>query len=98
MASINFNLNLPQSSQFKDLASFIDAISGYILKLSIPLAVILIIYAGVKFITARGNMGEISKAKTILWYVMIGLTIIFIGRGFISLITSLISLPDVQQN
>lgn len=95
---IDFNINLVQPSRFRDLAEFVNAISGYILQLAIPLAVVLIIYAGVKFILARGNIGEVSKAKQILWYVFIGLAIVLIGRGFISLITSLISLPSAQGN
>jgi hypothetical protein len=41
---------------------------------------------------ARGDAGEVGKAKEMLKYAVIGLVIIFIGRGFISLIKSIINL------
>jgi len=88
---IPFGFKLQNSSRFADVAQFVNAISGYVIQIAMALAVILIIYAGVRFILARGNPGEVGKAKTILWYVLIGLAIVIIGRGFISLILSIIS-------
>ena len=96
MGNLIFKVNLRPPSRYTNLAQFIDAISGYLLVIAIPLAVILIIYAGIKMLLARGNPGEVQKAKDILWYVLIGLAIIVIGRGFISLITSIVGTPKVS--
>ena len=44
--------------------------------LLIPLVVLFIIYAGYLFVTAQGEEGKIQKAKTALWYTIIGAAVI----------------------
>ncbi len=60
--------------------------------IAIPIAVIVIIWAGIQFLTANGSPEKISTAKKALWYAIIGLAIIFIGTGFVDLIKSILSL------
>lgn len=79
-------LNIRPPGQFTELGELVDAISRYIFNISIPIGFGMIVYAGVRFLLARGNPQEVQKAKDILKYVVIGLAIIFIGRGFVTLI------------
>ena len=52
----------------------------------------MIIYAGILFLTAQGNPTTITKAKDVLKYAVIGLAIIIIGSGFVTLIQSILEL------
>jgi len=51
-----------------------------------------ILYAGFLMLTAGPNPGKVKQARTIIWNVVLALAIIFIGRGFITLIKSVIEL------
>ena len=65
-------------------------ISDWILNIAGTLIVILIIYAGIRFMLSRGNPGEIGKAKNILFWALIGFTVVLIGKGFIYLVESIL--------
>ena len=75
-----------------DLIVLIEQISDTLIKLAIPIAVILIIWIGIQFFLAQGNPEKITKAKSALLYLIIGLAILLIGRGFVSLIESILNL------
>ena len=70
----------------------INIASRWLLNISIPLAVMFILYAGFLMLTAGPNPGKGKQARTIIWNVVLALAIIFIGRGFITLIKSVIEL------
>lgn len=76
---------------FQDL---VNILGKYIFNLAIPVAVIVIIYAGILMLTAGGNPSKFKKGAQALWYAVIGLTIIFIGKGFVTLIKSILSLQN----
>lgn len=93
----NLTLKLPplkNPSGFSDLMAAINAVSRYLFTAAIPIAVIMIIYAGIRFLLARDNQSEVTKARQILWWAILGLAIITVGRGFIALISSFISFPS----
>lgn len=76
----------------KDFTELINTIAKWIFNLSIPIAVIMIIFAGIKMLISQGNPGEFDKAKQALFKIVIGLAVIFIGKGFITLIKSILEL------
>jgi hypothetical protein len=87
---IDFSIENPIESE--DFLELIGQITTWIFNLAIPIAVAMIVYAGVMFLISRGDISKITKAKNILLYAVIGLTIIFIGKGFITLIESILNL------
>lgn len=90
MTSMDFSIKNPIKSQ--SLLELIDAVAGWILTLAIPASVIMIVYSGLTYLTSGGNPGKVQKAKQILTYAIIGLAVIMIGRGFVSLIQSILDL------
>lgn len=75
--------------------NFIDLvkiIGQWIFNLAIPIAVIMILYAGFLWLTAGARPANVAKAKTVFWYAILGLVIIFIGQGFLTLIKSILEL------
>ena len=74
------------------ITALVDGLTTWIFNLGIPIALIVIVWAGVKMVTSRGNPSTVGEAKTMLWYGIVGLAIILIGRGFVNLIQSILSL------
>ena len=87
-----FRFSLDNPLQADNLLELIDVLATWLLNLAIPIAVVMIVYAGVMFLTSRGEPAKVTKAKQILLYAVLGLTIILIGKGFITLIESILNL------
>ncbi|MDB5258833.1 MAG: hypothetical protein JWO73_41 [Candidatus Taylorbacteria bacterium] len=56
------------------------------MNIGIVFAVIMIIYAGFKFIWARGNASELEAAKHLFMYVIIGLAILIASKAIVGII------------
>jgi len=67
-------------------------IVSWMYALAAPIVVIMIIYAGLMFIFAKGDQQKVSTAKKILLYAIIGLAIILINIGFRCLIGSVLQI------
>ena len=97
--SFDFIIDNPLKGGADDLGGLVKVLAQWLFNLAIPIAVIMIIYAGVLFLTAQGNPTTITKAKDVLKYAVIGLAIILIGNGFVTLIQSILKLgapPPVE--
>lgn len=86
------NVELENPIGAKDLTELASAVANTLIKLAIPIAVIIIIWAGIQFFLANGNSEKVSKAKQTLLWTMVGLAVILIGSGFIDLIKDILSL------
>src|SRR3989338_936870 len=84
------DLSFKNPLQTQTIYDLMNAILKFALEIGIPIAVVMIIYAGILFVTSRGNPSMITKARTILLYAVIGLAIILIGKGFLTLIQSIL--------
>lgn len=73
-----------------DFTVLVDRIADYVFKIGMPIAVIMILYGGLLFLTSSGNEEKVKKAKRALTYAMIGVAILLIGKGFISLLASIL--------
>ena len=90
--TFTFNITNPLNGGPNNLFDIIDIATKWLLQLSIPLAVLWIMYAGFLMLTAGDKPANFEKGKKVLTYTVLGLAIIFIGRGFITLIVSVIQL------
>jgi hypothetical protein len=83
-----FKLDNPlKAESFEDIVA---ALARWIYLISIPLASIMILYAGFLFMTSGGNEERIKTAKRTLLWTVVGIVIIIIGSGFISLIKDIL--------
>jgi hypothetical protein len=73
---------------FEELVS---SITTWLVRIATPIGIIVIVYAGVKFLMARGDPNKINEAKRVLWYAIIGLAIVFAATGLVSLVKSVIT-------
>lgn len=74
MAQVTNPLNSP------DLSTFLLAILDFIVRLSVPIIILAVVYAGFLFVTAGDNTTKLNNAKAIIVYTLIGAVIILGAR------------------
>lgn len=87
----NFELTNPLKGDPRSIPGLIGIIANFLVSLAIPVAVIIIIYAGFLMLTSGGVPARYQKGLTALSWAILGLAVILIGRGFVSLIQSLLN-------
>ena len=70
--SVSEKVKNPLGSKFENLNSFVKTLLEGLIKILIPVIALAIIYAGLLFVTARGNTEKITTAKNALLYGVIG--------------------------
>ncbi len=73
-----------------DIEELIDKIIDFILWVAIAIAPIMLLYAGFLFVTAGGDSQKITQAKTIITYTVIGLAVVLLAKGLISVLESIL--------
>lgn len=68
------------------LAEIIDSIINIIFRIALGITPLMIIYGGFLFVTGGGNPDQISKGKRLLMWTVIGLVVIIISKGLVSLL------------
>ncbi len=58
------------------LGDLINKITSAAMKIGIPIATFFIIWSGLKFVMARGNETEVTAAKTMFWWTIIGTAVL----------------------
>ena len=91
-ATQSFKFSLDNPLEADNFLELIDVLATWLFNLSIPVVVVMIVYSGVMFLTSRGESARIIQAKQILLYAVVGFAIILIGKGFITLIESILNL------
>jgi len=76
MQFFNFFAQLPNVITAQTFEEFALAIARWAALIAFPLAVIFIIYSGFLFVTAQGSEEKIKRAKTVLWWTLLGLAIV----------------------
>lgn len=90
LAQFNLKLENPLKGDPKSIPGLIGIIANFLVSLAIPTAVIIIIYAGFLMLTSGGSPAQYKKGLDALRWTILGLAIILIGKGFVSLIQSLL--------
>jgi hypothetical protein len=79
----NISYALKNPLAFDSIESFVVAILNVVIVIATPIVVLFIIFAGFKYVTARGNPGQIQEATQALTYAIIG-GVLIIGAVAIS--------------
>lgn len=70
--------SLENPLRFSSLEKFIEGVLQAVVMIALPVIVAFIVYAGFKYIFARGNVSKIGEAHKNFTYVVIG-TILILG-------------------
>ena len=74
IAQINYTIDNPiRANDFKEV---VLAFARLLVQIGIPLATIFIVFAGFKFVTARGDPKGIEEAKKMLFWTLVGAAVI----------------------
>lgn len=79
--------NFIKSNSIVQLA---NSAASYIFTFAIPLGVIMIIWAGILFMTAGGNEQKVATARRALTWSIVGLIVAFIGKGWTNIVNNII--------
>ncbi len=74
----------------ENLEDIFKFLSGRLMEVVIPVAVLLYVWAGVNLLVAAGRPDYIKRAKDTFKNTTVGLLVIFIGGGFVDFIKSII--------
>jgi len=79
------------------LGSGTDSVSGlvlkvidFLMKLALPFAVLMLVWAGFQFATAQGNEEKLSRAKKNLLWTVAGIAVILASQAIVGYVTSLL--------
>jgi len=82
----NAPLNIHLENPLNGISTIPDAINkilSVVIRIALPIIIIFFIWSGFTFITARGNPTEVTKAKNIFLYTVIG-TLLILGAWVIT--------------
>ncbi len=74
---------LQNPTKFSTVAEFMNAIFGVLIQLGAVAVTLAIVYSGFLFVAARGNPEELKKAKTTLFWTILG-SLVLLGAQVIS--------------
>jgi len=77
----------PLNSNLSTVPAFMAAILDIVVKIGAPIAVLMVVYSGFLFVTARGSDEGLTKAKKALVWTIIG-TMILLGAQIIANVIS----------
>lgn len=81
------NAQIRNPLQFQTIQDFFSAIIRTIITISIPIIVLLVIYAGFLFVTAGGNESQLTKAKVTILWTLVGAMVILGAFVILNVVT-----------
>jgi hypothetical protein len=64
-----------------DIPTLIDTIATWLLGIGSVIAVIIVLWAALLFMTSGGSQTKVTQAKQTLLYAVIGLTVLLLAKG-----------------
>ncbi len=89
---------IPNPFGAKTFEEVLGKIDKWLIAIAIPIASIVILYAAFLFMTSAGNEEKVTKAKRALTWALVGIGILVIGTGFVTLIKDILSSTSTTNN
>jgi hypothetical protein len=64
-----------------DLLAMIAQIANYLFWILLAISIVVIVYAGILFVTAAGNAEQVEKARGIILYAIVGIIVAMLAYG-----------------
>lgn len=84
-------IEIPNPLKADTFEELVDSLIDFIFKMAMAVAPIMIIIAGFIFVTSGGDPRGVQKAKDMLLYTAIGISVIVLSKGLIEVIKQLFS-------
>jgi glucan phosphoethanolaminetransferase (alkaline phosphatase superfamily) len=72
------------------IPEFLENTKNFLWLLVAPLSTIMMIWAGILFLTSEGNPEKVRKAKTLVTYVVVGVAVALVATGVSLILQSLL--------
>lgn len=76
----------------KSFEGIVNNIIDFIFNIAIVLTPLMIIVGGVLFVTAGGNMEQVSRARNIIVWTLIGFAIVLLAKGISDLLETILGI------
>lgn len=83
--------SLENPTKFPTIEKFIEGVLKAVVYIALPVIALFMVYAGFKYVSARGDIGKIKEAHTNFLYVVIGAILILGAWVFATLIGGTVS-------
>lgn len=84
-------IKLPNPFGDKDIIDLIDIIIGFLVTISIPITVIMVLVGSFLMMSAGGNAEQFRKGNKAIMYALIGFALVLVSRGIITVVKEVIS-------
>jgi len=81
----------PLGSGGSDIPTLINSIATWLLEIGATIAIIMILWSALLFMTAGDNKDKVTRASKTLWYAIIGLTVLILAKGVTLFIQNVLS-------
>src|SRR3989344_2299879 len=71
-------------------AELIDGIINFIIAIAVAITPIMVIIGGFMFVTGGGDPAKITRAKQLLLWTVIGLTVILLAKSLVAVLSSVL--------
>jgi len=85
--------DLPDLPHNVNLFVMLSQIANYLFWILLAVSIIVIVYAGILFVTASGNTEQVEKARGIILYAVIGIIVAMLAYGIRTFLLSMIPTP-----
>lgn len=82
--AFNTGISIGGKESFKNWGDYVSTFLDYALDIGMALAVLMIIYAGVRYLTSQGNSTALSDAKEIITGAILGFLVLVLIKYILS--------------
>ncbi len=79
-------IDIPNPLNTTSFTDFIDNLIDFLFAVSIPLTILVILWAALLFITSGGNEKKLGQAKAALLWAVVGFAIMLVSKGIVAVI------------
>jgi hypothetical protein len=81
---------LPPLPENVDLFNMLAQVANYLFWILLAVSIIVIVYAGILFVTASGNTEQVEKARGIILYAVVGIIVAMLAYAIRTFLLSMI--------
>jgi len=89
-----YTINLPYNPKYTGISGFLDLlrmITKWLMVFGVAIGVIVIIVAGIMYLTSAGNTDRAAAATRSIAYAVIGIAVVLLAWGIVKIVISLFS-------
>ncbi len=83
-------VDFPNPLQVGSFEALLEAIINFIFWVGVTLAPLMLIIAGLMYVTSGGSPDKVTKAKNLMLWTLVGLAVLIAAKGLVNVIRSIL--------